>query len=81
MTGGRGFMASEEVQLDLEDVKEKFDTVMGGINMINEKLDRHIEENRKDHERFEIQILELGHDLNEHRESTELHGIRREKKA
>lgn len=74
-------MASEEVQLDLEDVKEKFDTVMGGINMINEKLDRHIEENRKDHERFEMQNLELRHGLNEHRESTELHGIRRKKKA
>jgi hypothetical protein len=48
---------SDELKIVLEDVKEKFDTVMEGIQMINEKLDRHIEENRKGHEKFEIGLF------------------------
>jgi hypothetical protein len=41
--------------------------------MINEKLDRHIEENRKEHEKFEMGLLEFRRDLNGHRNSTELY--------
>jgi hypothetical protein len=63
---------SEELKIVLEDVKERFDTVMEGIQMINEKLDRHIEENRKEHE-IEMGLSEFRKDLNEHRNSTELH--------
>jgi len=72
---------SDELKIVLEDVKEKFDTVMEGIQMINEKLDRHIEENRKEHEKFEMGLLEFRRDLNEHRNSTELHRGRRGKKV
>ena len=49
--------------------------------MINEKLDRHIEENRREHEKFEMGLLEFRRDMNEHRNNTELHSGRREKKA
>ena len=72
---------SDELKIILEDVKEKFDTVIEGIQMINEKLDRHIEENRKEHEKFDMGLLEFRHDLNEHRNNTELHRGRRGKKA
>lgn len=63
----------DELKIILEDVKEKSDTVMEGIQMINEKLDRHIEENRKEHEKFQMGLLEFRRDLNEYRYNTELH--------
>ena len=72
---------SDELNIVLEDVKEKFDTVIEGIHMLNEKVDRHMEENRKEHERFEMGLLELKRDMNEHRNSTELHGGRIKKEA
>lgn len=72
---------SDELKIVLEDVKEKFDTVIEGIHMINEKLDRHIKENRKEHEKFETGLLELKRDINEHRNNTELHHGKRGKKA
>jgi uncharacterized protein YaaN involved in tellurite resistance len=71
---------SDEPKIALEDVKEKFETVMESIQMINEKLDRHIDENRKEHEKFEMGLLEFRRDLNEHRNNTELHRGRRGKK-
>lgn len=43
---------SEELRIFLADVSKKLDTVMEGIHMINEKLERHIKENRKDFERI-----------------------------
>jgi hypothetical protein len=49
--------------------------------MINEKLDRHIEENQKEHEKFEMGLLEFRKDLNEHPNSTELRRGRRGKKV
>ena len=72
---------SDELKIILEDVKEKFDTVIGGIQMINEKFDRHIEENQKEHEKFEMGLLEFRRDLNEHRNNTELHRGRSGKKV
>ena len=72
---------SDELNIVLEDVKEKFDTVIEGIHMLNEKVDRHMEENRKEHERFEMGLLELKRDMNEHRNNTELHGGRIKKGA
>jgi len=72
---------SDELNIVLEDVKEKFDTVIEGIHMLNEKVDRHMEENRKEHERFEMGLLELKRDMNEHRNNTELHGGRIKKEA
>ena len=72
---------SDELNIVLEDVKKKFDTVIEGIHMLNEKVDRHMEENRKEHERFEMGLLELKRDMNEHRNNTELHGGRIKKEA
>jgi len=36
----------------LKRFKEKFDTIIKGIYMIIEKLDRHIEESLKEHEKL-----------------------------
>jgi hypothetical protein len=88
-------MASDELKIVLEDVKEKFDTVIEAFNMVKETLDRHIEENRKDHQEFKMAILnveanvsvlktdvsEIRKDLNDHRDNTELHAGERRKKA
>lgn len=72
---------SDELQIVLKDVKEKFDTVIEGIHMISEKLDRHMEKNRKEHEKFEMGLLEFRRNINEHRNSTELNGARVKKEA
>ena len=72
---------SDELQIVLKDVKEKFDTVIEGIHMISEKLDRHIEKNRKEHEKFEMGLLEFRRNINEHRNNTELNSGRVKKEA
>ena len=72
---------SDELQIVLKDVKEKFDTVIEGIHMISEKLDRHMEKNRKEHEKFEMGLLEFRRNINEHRNSAELNGVRVKKEA
>jgi archaellum component FlaC len=88
-------MASGELKIVLEDVKEKFDTVIDAFNMVKETLDRHIEENRKEHQEFRSAILgveadvsviktdvsEIRKDLNDHRDNTELHAGEKKKKA
>jgi hypothetical protein len=51
---------SDELQIVLKDVKEKFDTIIEGIHMINEKLDRHIEESRKGREKYEMGFWSSG---------------------
>jgi len=70
---------SDELKIVLEDVNEKFDTVIEAFNMVKERLDRHekVEEERL--ERIESRVIELGHGLNEHRNNTELHIQRKEK--
>jgi hypothetical protein len=50
-------MASDELKVVSEDVKEKFHTVIEGINMVRETLERHNEENQKEHEEFRKTIL------------------------
>jgi hypothetical protein len=45
-------MASDELKIVLEDVKEKFDTVIEGISMVRETLERHKEENQREPEEF-----------------------------
>ena len=50
-------MASDELRIVLEDVREKFDTVIEGINMVRETLERHKEENQGEHEEFKKTIL------------------------
>ena len=56
-------MASDELKIVLEDVKEKFDTVIDAFNMVRETLDRHIEENREEHQEFRKAILGVESDV------------------
>jgi hypothetical protein len=74
-------MASDELKIVLEDVKEKFDTVIEAFNMVKDTLERHKDENRKEHEEIKNEILLLRKDLNDHRDNTELHAGARRKKA
>jgi hypothetical protein len=88
-------MKGDEFKIILEDINEKFDTLIEGQNLLNEKLDRHIDENREEFKEvkkdilflkkdvFEIKkdVSELKKDLNDHRENTELHVVKKKKKA
>ena len=74
-------MASDELRIVLEDVKEKFDTVIEGNNLLSEKIDRLAKQNEAEHQQLQSEILGLRRDLNEHRSNTELHGGRKRKKA
>jgi hypothetical protein len=62
-------------------VKEKFDTVIEGYNLLSEKIDRLAMQNGAEHQQLQTEIIGLRKDLNEHRSSTELHGGRKRKKA
>ena len=74
-------MSSDDLRIILEDVKEKFDTVIEAVNMVGEKVDRHAEENRNEFDEVKKEILELHRDLNDHRQNTELHAVRRKTKG
>lgn len=88
-------MASDELRIALEDVKEKFDVVIEAVNMTNERLDRHenAEEGRfskleaqiltikKDVREMKDDIRDLRQDLNDHRSNTELHGTKKGNKV
>jgi len=79
---------SDELKIVLEDVKEKFDTVTMAFNMVTERLDRHEQAEEERFQRLDTELLgikadvtEIRKDLNEHRNSTELHGERTKKGA
>ena len=74
-------MPSEDLRIILVDVKEKFDPVIEAVNMVGEKLDRHAEGNRNEFDEVKKEILELRWDLNDHRQNTELHSVRRKTKG
>ena len=74
-------MSSDELRIILEDVKEKFDTVIEGYNLLSEKIDRLAKQNESEHEQLQTEILDLRRDMNEHRSNTELHGGRKKRKA
>ena len=88
-------MASDELGIILEDVREKFDTVIEGINMVNERLDRHEKAEEERFQRLEFQVLEIRQDvkekrrdvndirkdLNDHRDNTELHAGKKRERA
>jgi hypothetical protein len=81
-------MKSNEYKIILEDINEKFDTLIEGQNLLNEKLDRHSDENKKEFKEVRSDLLilkkdvwEVRKDLSEHRENTELHVIKKKKKA
>jgi Mg2+ and Co2+ transporter CorA len=76
-----GKMASDELKIVLEDVKEKFDTVIEGYNLLSGKIDRLAKQNEAEHQQLQTEIMGLKGDLNEHRSNTELHGGRKRKKA
>ena len=67
-------MASDELRIVLEDVKEKSDTVIEGYNFLSEKIDRVAKE-------LGDQIEGFRQDLDEHRSSTELHAGKKRKKV
>jgi FtsZ-binding cell division protein ZapB len=74
-------MSSDELRIILEDVKEKFDTVIEGYTLLSEKIDRLAKQNESEHEQLQTEILDLRRDMNEHRSNTELHGGRKKRKA
>ena len=74
-------MASDELKIVLEDVKEKFDTVIMAFNTVGETLERHKEENQKEHGELKNEIILLRKDVNDHRDNTELHAGGKRKKA
>jgi hypothetical protein len=81
-------MKGDEFKIILEDINEKFDTLIEGQNLLNEKLDRHVDEDKKEFKEVRNDLLilkkdvwELRKDMNEHRENTELHVVKKKKKA
>jgi predicted nucleic acid-binding Zn-ribbon protein len=56
-------MKGDEVKIILEDVSEKFDTIIEGQNLLNEKLDRHIENNKEEFKEVKKDILYLKKDV------------------
>ncbi len=79
---------SDELKIVLEDVKEKFDMVIETFNMMTGRLDRHEQAEEERFQRLDTELLtikadvaEIRKDLNEHRNSTELHGGRTKKEA
>jgi hypothetical protein len=81
-------MRGDEFKIILEDINEKFDTLIEGHNSLKEQLDRDRVENKNEHEELRAEILDikkdiynLGQDVNEHRNNTELHAIKKKKKA
>ncbi len=74
-------MPSDELKIVLEDVKEKFDTVIEGYNLLGEKIDRLSKQNEAEHRQLQAEITGLKREMNEHRSNTELHGGGKKKKA
>ena len=56
-------MKGDEFKIILEDINEKFDTLIEGQNLINEKLDRHIEENKEEFKEVKKEILLIKGDV------------------
>jgi len=56
---------SEELKIVLEDVKEKFDTVIEAFNMVSESLDRDRGQDQKEHEELRVEILGIKADVSE----------------
>jgi len=80
-------MTPDELKLVLEDVREKFDAVIEAFYRFKETLDRHIEENRKEHQEFskaipgvQADVSEMRKDLNDHRNNMEHHAGSRRKR-
>jgi len=72
---------SDELKIVLEDVKEKFDLVIEAVNGAKERLDRHEAGQEERLQRIEDRLIFLQKDFNDHRENTELHAVKKKKKA
>jgi len=79
---------SDEFKIILEDINQKFDILIEGHNGLNKKfdqldnkIDREIEDRQAADAVLLKEIRELRVDLNEHRNNTELHGERKQRKT
>jgi len=79
---------SDDFKIILEDINQKFDVLIEGHNGLNQKfdqldqkIDREIEDRQAADAVLLKEIRELGTDLNEHRNKTELHGERKQRKT
>ena len=70
---------SDELKILIEGLRDDIKLVTEGVSTINAKLDRHIDENKQEHEEIRSELMHLRKDLNEHRNNTELHTQRKEK--
>ena len=78
----------DEFKIILEDINQKFDILIEGHNGLNQKfdqfdhkIDREIEDRQAADAVLLKEIHELRTDLNEHRNNTELHGERKQRKT
>lgn len=78
----------DEFKIILEDINQKFDVLIEGHNGLNtkfdqldKKIDREIEDRQAADALLPKEIRELRTDLNEHRNSTEIHGERKKRKT
>lgn len=74
-------MKSDEFKIILEDINEKFDVLIEGRNPLREQLERDLEKNKKEHEELKNEMIWLRKDLNEHRNNTELHAVKKKKRT
>ena len=81
-------MKPDEFKIVLEDINEKFETLIEGHKLLNENLHRRDEENRLEHKQLREDVLsvrkdvfDLRKDLTDHRENTELHAVKKKKKV
>jgi predicted nucleic acid-binding Zn-ribbon protein len=75
---------SEQFKIVLEDINQKFDILIEGHNGLNkkfDKIDREIEDRQAADGALLKEIRELKTDLNDHRNNTELHGERKQRKT
>jgi uncharacterized protein YdcH (DUF465 family) len=78
---------SDEFKIILEDINQKFDILIEGhtglnqkFDQLDQKIDREIENRQAADAATLKEIRELRTDLNEHRNNTELHGERKQRK-
>jgi hypothetical protein len=81
-------MKGDEFTIIVEDINEKFDILIEGQSLLKERLDRHTDDEKKGFKEVRSNLLnlkknvwEIRKELDSHRESTELHAVKRKKKA
>ena len=69
---------SGELKILIEGLRDDIKLVAEGVGTINAKFDRHIENNREEHEEIKSELMHLRKDLHDHRNNTELNTQRKE---